>query len=99
MDSTKQKVVPIRSKVADKLALDRLARHEEYRLERVKSMLAADPNLNIASMTDSDSIPGIVIVTVAMRGKAAFDIQMPAEKYSPFSMIDLINNYSERPKK
>lgn len=55
-------------------------------------MLNEDRNLQIATITDTDTetLPGIVIVTVALRGLAIFDLPIPKEKYDPFMLMDLL---------
>lgn len=72
---------------------DPAEKHREYRMDRVVKMLNEDPILHLATMTDAESKPGVVIMTIARRGVAVFEAEIPADKYQPFSLIDLIAKY------
>lgn len=78
---------------------DPAAKHRDWRMNRVEEMLNEDRSLHIATMTDADSAPGIVILTVARRGMAVFEMEIPAGRYDPFELMDLIaRRYGGLPK-
>jgi hypothetical protein len=68
-------------------------------MKRVEEMLAEDPRLTIAYMTDDSSVPGVVILTVARRGLAVYEMAIPPDKYDPFLLMDMVaRHYGGEPK-
>lgn len=67
-----------------------LDQNREYRMNRVVEMLNEAPELGLATMTDDESVPGTVIVTIARRGVAVGEMEIPAEKYDPFLLMDIL---------
>ena len=86
------------AKVTSEL-LERLRKHKpaiiaelkrEERREKVLQMLAENPEIQRAYVTDTESDPGNVILTMAIRGAASFEMLIPRNKYDPFMLIELI---------
>lgn len=86
-------------KVTDDL-IQRLRKHKpeilkelqaETRRQKVLNMLADNPGLKRAYLTDATADPDNVILTIAIRGLATFDMLIPRPKYDPFTLIDLID--------
>lgn len=69
---------------------DPSAKNREYRMNRVVEMLKEAPELGLATMTDDESVPGTVIVTIARRGLAVCEMEIPAGKYDAFLMMDIL---------
>lgn len=66
-------------------------RHREFRLQRVLAMLNEAPERRLAIMTDGGSVPDTLILAVAIRGVAAFEMHMPNEKFDAFKLLWLID--------
>lgn len=64
--------------------------NREYRMNRVMEMLKEAPELGLATMTDDETVPGTVIVTIARRGVAVGEMEIPADKYDPFALMDIL---------
>ena len=89
-------------KVTDEL-IQRLRQHkpaiiaelkrEERRL-KVLAILAENPDSQRAIITDLDSDPDDVILTIALRNVATFEMQIPKHKYDGFMMLELIKKGS-----
>jgi len=64
----------------------------ESRRAKVLAILAANPNPNTkrAIITDMDSDPKNVIVTVAIRGQYSFELLIDRSKYDPFIMLEIL---------
>lgn len=89
-------------KVTDEL-IQRLRKHkpaiiaelkrEERRL-KVLAMLADQPDTQRAIIADLDSDPDNVILTVAIRGKYSFEMDVPKHLYDGFMLLELIEKGS-----
>jgi hypothetical protein len=66
----------------------------DVRIGRVIDQLRGDPGLRFAVEAHIDADPDAVILTLAIRGKAACELRMPKEKYDPFLLLDLIERHS-----
>lgn len=86
-------------KITDEL-IKRLRKHkpailaelkrEERRL-KVMAMLAENPDSQRAIITDLDSDPDNVILTIAIRNQYTFEMQIPKDKYDAFAILEMIN--------
>ena len=55
-------------------------------------MLDDKPNVHRAFVTDTESDARHVIVTIAIRGVASFEMLIPMDKYDPFLMLELLGS-------
>jgi hypothetical protein len=69
-----------------------LARSQRY--GKALAMLNSTPDMQRALVANLDDLPGQVILTIAKRGVAVFEVQMPVEKYDPFKIMALVDKYS-----
>ena len=91
----------IREHKAELLAtLQEAANHEplpdpqaEARRQRVLAMLSQNQGVTYAVLTDLDSDPETVLVTLAIRGRATCELRIPREKYDPFLLLALIERH------
>lgn len=58
-------------------------------------MLEDRPEIQRAFLTDTESDRDNVIVTIAIRGVASFEMLIPMQKYDPFAVLDIIKKYGE----
>ncbi|MBL8499650.1 MAG: hypothetical protein JNL77_03540 [Nitrosomonas sp.] len=79
--------------------IERLRKHKpaiieelkrEQRREKVLRMLAENPGTQRAFVTDTESDPDNVIITLAIRDQASFEMLIPRRKYDPFMLLELI---------
>ena len=86
-------------KITDEL-IQRLKKHKpvilaelkrEDRCKQILAMLADKPETQRAFITDMDSDPENVILTMAIRNVATFEMEIPKDKYDPFMLLELIN--------
>lgn len=63
----------------------------EERLQKVLSMLADNPDQQRAYISDDKTDQDHVILTVAIRDLACFEMLIPKSKYDPFILLELIN--------
>ncbi len=61
----------------------------EARRQKVLDMLAERPGVRYAFLTDTEADPEAVLLTLAIRGLATFELQVPRAKYDPFLLFDL----------
>lgn len=66
-------------------------RQSEERRQKVLSMLADNPDTKRAIITDLDSDPDNVILTIAICDLATFEMLVPKGKYDPFLLLDFIH--------
>ncbi len=59
-------------------------------------MLAENPSITYAFTSDDEIEPEYVIITLAIRGKATCDLQIPKSRYNGFNVFDLIEQYTNR---
>lgn len=60
----------------------------EGRRARVLAMLDADPSMRIAVACDGEGDP--VAVAVAIRDKGACEVLIPAARFDPFALLELV---------
>lgn len=65
----------------------------EARRQRVLAMLEASPRSRYAILTDLDAAPGVVVVTLAIRGRASCELHIPRDKYDGVLLLDSIEKY------
>ena len=65
----------------------------EARLQRVIAMLDARPGMRYAVLTNTEADPEVVIITLAIRGKAACELHIPRDKYDGVLLLDLIDRH------
>lgn len=65
----------------------------EARLQRVIAMLDARPGIRYAVLANTEVDPGVVIITLAIRGKAACELHVPRDKYDGVLLLDLIERH------
>lgn len=73
--------------------LPRLDPQSEARRRRVLELLATNQNARYALVTDADTEPEFVILTLAIRGQATCELRVPLDKYDGFLLLDLLNRY------
>jgi hypothetical protein len=66
----------------------------DARIGKVLAKLQADPGLRFAVEAHIDADPDAVILTLAIRDKAACELRIPREKYDPFLLLELIQSHS-----
>ena len=72
--------------------LERVAESKrEERRKKVLAMLAEKPETQRAFATDMDSDTDNVILTMAIRDQYTFEMEIPKDKYDPFTLLELIN--------
>jgi len=64
----------------------------EARRQRVLAMLADNPALRLAVVCDGAGDP--VPVAVAIRDKGAAEILIPAARFDPFALLELVERHS-----
>lgn len=62
----------------------------EQRRQKVLKMLEERPEIQRAFVTDTESDPDNVILTLAIRDQASFEMLIPRRKYDPFMLLELI---------
>jgi hypothetical protein len=87
-------------KVTDEL-IQRLRKHkpaiiaelkrEERRL-KVLAILAEDPDSQRAIISDLNSDPENVILTIAIRDQYTFEMAIPKDRYDGFHVLEIINH-------
>lgn len=62
----------------------------ERRREKVLKMLEDDPKIQRAFVTDTEADPQHVILTIAVRGVASFELLIPKDRYDGFMLLEII---------
>lgn len=68
----------------------------DERLEKVIAKLASAPDLRYAMETHLDADLDAVILSLAIRGKAACELRIPKSRYDAFVLIELIEQHTTR---
>lgn len=66
----------------------------EERRNKVLSMLADNPDIQRAFVTDTESDKHNVILTIAIRNQCSFEMAIPKAKYDSFILLELIEKGS-----
>lgn len=84
--------------------IERLRKHKpallaelkrEERRKKVLGMLADNPTIQRAFITDIDSDPDSVILTMAIRGIANFEMIIPKHRYDGLALLEMIHNMNK----
>lgn len=71
--------------------LEQATQHgREKRRQKVLKMLADNPEIKRAFVTDTEADPDNVILTMAIRDQYTFEMMIPREKYDAFLLLELI---------
>jgi len=65
----------------------------EVRRQRVLAMLAEQPGIQYAVITDTKADPEAVILALAIRGQATCELRIPRDKYDGVLLLDLIERH------
>jgi hypothetical protein len=65
----------------------------EARRQRVLEMLTANPGARYALVTDLESDPEAVLLTLAIRGRASCELRIPRDRYDPFLLLAQIERH------
>ncbi|MDP2852084.1 MAG: hypothetical protein Q8O23_01630 [Gallionella sp.] len=68
----------------------------DTRLARVIDQLRGDPGLRYAMETHDDVHLESVILTLAIRDKAACELRIPTSRYDAFALLELIEKHTVR---
>lgn len=63
------------------------------RRQRVLTMLAENPGVRYAVLTDTQTDPEAVLLTLATRGRATCELRIPRAKYDGLLLLDLIERH------
>ena len=74
---------------SDAVDVQRTPTKAELRRQRVLAMLEKSPGIKYALITDTDSDPDSVLLTLAIRGKATCELQIPRDRYDGFLLLNL----------
>lgn len=66
----------------------------ERRLERVLKMLEENPGIRRAFLTDSESDPDHVVLTLAIRNVGTCELLIPRDKFDGFAVLEVIEKAS-----
>ncbi len=66
---------------------------QKIRRQKVLAMLEANPNKQRAVYADTESDQDNVILTIAVRHLAIYEMLIPKEKYDPFRLLALIEQH------
>ncbi|MBL8499090.1 MAG: hypothetical protein JNL77_00660 [Nitrosomonas sp.] len=86
------------AKVTSEL-IERLRKHKpaiiaelkrEERREKVLQMLEERPEIQRAFVADTETDPGNVILSMAIRNAGTFELLIPKHKYDPFAVLEII---------
>lgn len=65
----------------------------DTRMEKVIAKLHGDPGLRYAMEAHIEAAPDTVILTLAIRDKAACELHIPRDIYDPFLLLELIERH------
>jgi hypothetical protein len=57
-------------------------------------MLAENPGITHAIISDDETDPKYVIITLAIRGQATCDLRIPKDRYDGLKMLELIEQHT-----
>ena len=72
---------------------DPLSPAAEARRQRVIAMLADNPGVRYAVLTDTDTEADAVVLALAIRGMASCELRIPRTKYDPLLLLHLIERH------
>ena len=65
-------------------------------IEKIISNLGGDSELRYSLETHTDIEPDAVILTLAIRGKAACELRIPKSRYDGIALLELIEKHTTR---
>lgn len=65
----------------------------EARRQRVLALLIEHPEARYAALTDSEAVPGFVLLALAIRDKATCELRIPREKWDGGLFLDLLERH------
>lgn len=65
---------------------------QEFNFHKALAMLDDAPDARLAVVTEDSG--NVIIATIAIRGLAVFEMDIPREKYDGFAMLELIDKHS-----
>lgn len=68
--------------------------HADARMEKVIAKLHGDPGLRYAMEVHDDAEVEAVILTLAIRDKAACELRIPKSRYDAFALLELIERHT-----
>jgi hypothetical protein len=77
-------------RLATQCDYDALLDPSKERLQQVEALLHANPNLTYVLITNKTSDPHNVIFALAIRGRAAFELLIPRDRYDEPLLLDLV---------
>ena len=66
----------------------------ETKRREVLDMLAENPGITYAVISDNETDPEYVIITFAIRGQATCDLRIPKDRYDGLKILDLIERHT-----
>jgi tubulysin polyketide synthase-like protein len=69
----------------------------EFRRQRIVAIFESNPRITRAVVTDTQSEPGAVVVTIGLRGGAIGEIVIPAGRYDGLALLALLERYATDP--
>ena len=75
--------------------LTRIELERERRRNKVLAMLELNPSTSRAFYTDTDSDPDNIVLVIAARHIATFEMLILKDKYDPFHMLDFIDRFGQ----
>ena len=84
-------VAALREAANDEPLPDPLA---EARRQRVIGMLADNPGIQYAVITDAEADPEAVLLTLAIRGRATCELRIPRAKWDGVLFLELLERHS-----
>lgn len=93
-DDTRQLIREHKAELLQSLAADPLPDPAaEARRQRALDMLARRPGSRYAVVTDCEAEPDVVILALAIQGRATVELRIPKAKYDGVLMLDLIEKH------
>jgi len=66
----------------------------DERISKMVNKLEGDPGLRYVMETHDEVEPDAVILTLAIRGKAACELRIPKSRYDGFALMELIEKHT-----
>ena len=84
-------VQQLKQSKAEVLAVLRLEQQQESRRQKAIAMLGANPDMRRAIYTDTESDPHNVIMVIAVRHVATFEMLIDKVKYAPWRLLEVVD--------
>jgi hypothetical protein len=66
----------------------------QARRQRVLELLATNRGTRYALVTDLETDPEVILLTLAIRGRATCELRIPGAKYDAFLLLNLIDRHA-----